>query len=1133
MNSSEMRNATDSLAGKLPRHLAAAILAGTMVLAGPLTAQDTTGPVLTSYTITPGTADVTTGAQNVTVELTITDDSSGVASISCSFLDPAQTVEADLNWDLVFPLGLTRISGDGLNGIYQGTVTVPAFNPPEVWDSAILIVDGAGNGSTYDTIMGGTAFPGGATGQLTVLNSGPVDAAAPVVTAYTLTPDTVDVGPGSQNVAISITVTDDLSGVSLVSLSFYDSLGFSTTNLFWTPSFGSLTRTSGDGLNGTYEGIVTVPAALAPDTWESVLSVQDASGKVRYIDTIFGGEPFPGGGSGQLTIQNTGAPDSTPPIVTSYTLTPGTVDVGMGAQDVTVDLAVTDDVSGLAGITIQFYNSALALQTSLTWSPSAGNLTRISGDELNGTYQGIITIPGYIAADTWDSTITVNDVLLNSRSYDTILLGQPFPGGATGKITVQNSGSVDAADPVLTSISLSPSTVDAGPGNQGVTVSLSATDDVAGVEHLSIDFYNSSGGLVASLSFDGGPSDGLTRVSGDALSGVYEGLLIVSQFAAADTWDSHVTLEDGAGRIRHYGPAVGGDAFPGGVPGQLTVQNSGVSDSTAPALLAFTLTPDMVDVTSGPQDVMVELVVEDDVSGLDEVVVGLFNVATLQTVASASWSRLEVNGLTRFSGDADYGTYRGTLTVPQFVGAGTLEGYVSVTDIAGNTLIYSDFADPFPPGATTEVVVQDLGAADAAAPELTSFSMTPGSVNVSTGSQNVTVSLGATDDLSGVATIVVSFVDSNGGSVPPMDFGGAGNTLALISGTTTDGSYEGTLTVPQYWPGGTWRAVVTVTDRTNKVTEYDRVSGEPFPVQGTDLLTIHNSAPPPSGTATEDTAPPTLTGLTITPGTADVSTDPVDLTIDIDFTDDLSGAEYATVLLPSRHGTFVATNLPAGFTPGYQLPNPAPLVLSSGTSLAGTFSATITIPAGAAPEVIPVTVRITDAAGRTVAYGSQPGETALPAGADPDLSIVNSNATPTAKLDLWTTAFGLSGGDASPFANPSGDGSDNLLKWAFNIDPTLPDDSLLVPGTGTSGLPVDTVILDGANSLYRLEYLRRVGSGLIYTPAITTVLGSWPPVSSQPVIVPIDVNWERVVVEYPFDSNVVKHVYSRVGVTLP
>ena len=93
-------------------------------------------------------------------------------------------------------------------------------------------------------------------------------------------------------------------------------------------------------------------------------------------------------------------------------------------------------------------------------------LIRISGDDLNGTYRGTVTVPGYIAADTWDSSITVNDALLNSRSHNTIFLGEPFPGGGTGRIVVQNSGAVDGGDPVLTAYSFSPSTVDVGPGNQ-------------------------------------------------------------------------------------------------------------------------------------------------------------------------------------------------------------------------------------------------------------------------------------------------------------------------------------------------------------------------------------------------------------------------------------------------------------------------------------------------------------------------------------------------------------------------------------------------------------------------------------------------------------------------------------------
>ncbi len=95
-----------------------------------------------------------------------------------------------------------------------------------------------------------------------------------------------------------------------------------------------------------------------------------------------------------------------------------------------------------------------------------------------------------------------------------------------------------------------------------------------------------------------------------------------------------------------------------------------------------------------------------------------------------------------------------------------------------------------------------------------------------------------------------------------------------------------------------------------------------------------------------------------------------------------------------------------------------------------------------------------------------------------DLRIVDFSGTTVATtLDLssWAASFGLSGDDALPAGNPSKDGVNNLLKYAFNLNPTQSDRRSLVPGTGTAGLPVITSADAGT---LRFEFIRRKNSGL-------------------------------------------------------
>lgn len=109
-------------------------------------------------------------------------------------------------------------------------------------------------------------------------------------------------------------------------------------------------------------------------------------------------------------------------------------------------------------------------------------------------------------------------------------------------------------------------------------------------------------------------------------------------------------------------------------------------------------------------------------------------------------------------------------------------------------------------------------------------------------------------------------------------------------------------------------------------------------------------------------------------------------------------------------------------------------------------------------------------------------------------------------------AGGLTGQDAAANATPQHDGVANLLKHAFNLDLTQPDVRVLTPATGTAGLPHATALPGGG---MRVEYLRRVGSGLLYTTQKSTTLapGSWQPLTSLPQVSFVNAEWERVVHE--------------------
>ncbi len=101
---------------------------------------------------------------------------------------------------------------------------------------------------------------------------------------------------------------------------------------------------------------------------------------------------------------------------------------------------------------------------------------------------------------------------------------------------------------------------------------------------------------------------------------------------------------------------------------------------------------------------------------------------------------------------------------------------------------------------------------------------------------------------------------------------------------------------------------------------------------------------------------------------------------------------------------------------------------------------------------------------------------------DPDNNLFDIILTGTGTQNYtgWTGEYLLEGPAATPSANPTGDGVNNLMKYAFNLSPLTAGSPELIPGTGLSGLPRISTALSGPGTVFRYEYIRRRGGGLVY-----------------------------------------------------
>src|SRR5579871_5007995 len=79
------------------------------------------------------------------------------------------------------------------------------------------------------------------------------DTMPPVVTGFSFTPGSIDTTTGAQTVTVTVTATDDLSGVSFGCVVFASpSRQQSHESCFSTPISGTV-------LNGTYQTVITFP----------------------------------------------------------------------------------------------------------------------------------------------------------------------------------------------------------------------------------------------------------------------------------------------------------------------------------------------------------------------------------------------------------------------------------------------------------------------------------------------------------------------------------------------------------------------------------------------------------------------------------------------------------------------------------------------------------------------------------------------------------------------------------------------------------------------------------------------------------------------------------------------------------
>jgi len=358
------------------------------------------------------------------------------------------------------------------------------------------------------------------------------DTTPPVLVSLAF-PASVNVTAGAQTVDVTIHATDNLSGVDYANIVFTSPSGKQTQNVY-------AYRTGGTPLTAVLTTTVTIPQYSEAGAWAVSLDLYDNAGNdAHYPTAALTAAKF------ETTLSVTSIPDTTPPTLTGVTISPASVTVSNGAQIVTVQLDVSDNLSG-----VSFACPFNCYETVILRSPSGvqyqygyqGGVSELSGSALNGVWQSRISIPKYAEAGVWTIYwIYLHDSAGNEQFLYTSELQKK---GLTSTFTVVSDPD-DVVPPQLNGITL-PAVVDTSMASQVVQGTLSVSDNLSGFSYGLVRFTSPSNGQTACSNNLCNYLTTFTLDSGTPLNGNYSFTFTMPQYSEAGTWTiSSLFLDDG------------------------------------------------------------------------------------------------------------------------------------------------------------------------------------------------------------------------------------------------------------------------------------------------------------------------------------------------------------------------------------------------------------------------------------------------------------------------------------------------------------------------------------------------------------------------------------------------------------
>lgn len=378
----------------------------------------------------------------------------------------------------------------------------------------------------------------------------------------------------------------------------------------------------------------------------------------------------------------------------------------------------------------------------------------------------------------------------------------------------------DESPPAITSVTLSRAIVDSSQSIQTIVISVQVSDELMGVSSLDCN-----------LLFNGrsvGANRATSLNSGTIRNGTWRCTVSIKKWSAAGKYFVYLAASDYTGKTVElsgqsddtytvsYGQSIESHSL-----GDTFVNQIGAGDYNAPEIQQITVSKNFLNTSSANQNVKIRAYVTDDLSGNGDVFCDLMKDSILHQ-----------GDAKLISGTSYGGVWECDVTLPRWSSMGKWMILFSAIDRSGwQTAVVGESDGTFRVNRSTELdevetglgaaYINQIGKGDEKSPMLDQIQLSKRTVNTSSNSATVRISVKVTDDLSGVSFIGCGFRNLNSSGLSYSDG-------KLVSGTLSNGVWNCDATLPRGSAKGVWFVNLVAGDKSGRQTAADGQTDDSF-----------------------------------------------------------------------------------------------------------------------------------------------------------------------------------------------------------------------------------------------------------------------------------------------------------------